>query len=76
MDHLLERVLQAAELLKRSKEEKRVAEKEIERLRRDLQKAKRESQIKDQVIERLENDRLKIRSRVEKVLEQVSTLEE
>ncbi|RPI29678.1 MAG: cell division protein ZapB [Acidobacteria bacterium] len=47
----------------------------IQQLKDDVEELKRENCSKGELIEKLENDRLEIRSRVEKIITKIGTLE-
>ncbi len=49
---------------------------EIQQLKQDLEELNKENQTNNLLIERFERDRLEIRSRVERVIRQVATLDD
>lgn len=70
------RVVQAVKLLDGLQTENRDLKEEIQKLRKDLEGAKGNKSTENRVIKQLKSDRLKIRSRVEKILQEVDALEE
>mgnify|MGYP001330471265 FL=1 len=73
---LKSRVVQAVELVDGLQTENRDLKEEIQKLRKDLEGAKEDKSTKNRLIKQLKSDRLKIRSRVEKILQKVDALEE
>lgn len=76
LDNLESRVVHVVELLGSLQNENRTLKEEIQQLRRHLEEVKKEENNKDKLIQQFKNDRLKIRSRVEKIMEKVIALEE
>ena len=72
---LKSRVVQAVELVDGLQTENRDLKEEIQKLRKDLEGAKEDKSTKNRLIKQLKSDRLKIRSRVEKILQEVDVLE-
>ncbi|MDA2929281.1 hypothetical protein MYX84_04925 [Acidobacteria bacterium AH-259-O06] len=70
------RVVRVVQLLRSLQTENRSLREEIQQLRKDLEEIKEDKKIKNQRIEQFEDDRLRIRSRVEKIMRKVRTLEE
>ncbi|MBI4445767.1 MAG: cell division protein ZapB [Acidobacteria bacterium] len=73
---LQERVFRAVEVLRNLQKQNASLKQEVEQLRRDLEELKKQSQFNSQMVERLQSDRLKIRARVERILKNVTALEE
>ena len=73
---LHDRLFQVSELVQALRSENVNLQKEIRQLKKDLEELKTENVSKSQLVRRLEHNRLKIQSRVEKVLQNVTTLEE
>ena len=69
------RVVQAVKLMDGLQTENRDLKEEIQKLRKDLEGAKEDKSTKNRLIKQLKSDRLKIRSRVEKILQEVDVLE-
>jgi FtsZ-binding cell division protein ZapB len=76
LDQLEARVTQVVQLVSSLQTEKKTLEEEVEKLRRNADKIKEEKSTKDQLVKQFENDRLRIRSRVEKIVKKVVALEE
>ncbi len=66
----------AVQLLGSLQSENKTLKEEMEQLKRSLEEIKGENHYKGKLIKQFENDRLKIQSRVEKVMEKVIALEE
>lgn len=73
---LKRRVVQAVKLMDGLQTENRDLKEEIQKLRKDLEGVKGDKSTKNRLIKQLKSDRLKIRSRVEKILQKVDALEE
>ena len=73
---LHDRLFQVSELVQALRSENVNLQKEIRQLTKDLEELKKANVSKSQLVRRLEHNRLKIQSRVEKVLQNVTTLEE
>ena len=76
LDQLEARVTQVVQLVSSLQTEKKTLEEEVDKLRRNADKIKEEKSTKDQLVKQFENDRLRIRSRVEKIVKKVVALEE
>lgn len=76
LEQLESRIEQVVDLLSRAHGEKQNLLEKIQQLKRNLEEVTRESKHKDQLIKRLRGDRVKVRSRVESILERVVTLEQ
>ncbi|MGH9339958.1 MAG: hypothetical protein ACRD1R_10330 [Acidobacteriota bacterium] len=74
--HLEQSLCQVLDLLKALQAENEDLNKEIQELKQHLEELKEANQLKSQQIERFESDRLKIRSRVEKIVRNIADLEE
>lgn len=73
---LEEKIFRTIELLKAAREAKAAADKEIARLRDDLQLKDEELEIVRSENLAMRQDREDVRGRVEKLLEQIDTIEE
>jgi len=76
LEQLEGRIEQAVDLLSRAHGEKKKLLEEIQQLKQNLEEVTRESKYKDQLIKQLRGDRVKVRSRVERILERVVALEQ
>jgi len=72
---LEESLVRVVELLKKVQAENSELRTVVQQLKDDLEELKKENCAKGELIEKLENDRLEIRSRVEKIITKISTLE-
>ena len=68
--------MDAVRLLGSLQGENKTLKEEIEQLKRSLDEIKGENNHKGKLIKQFKNDRLKIQSRVEKIMEKVIALEE
>ena len=68
--------MDAVRLLGSLQGENKTLKEEIEQLKRSLEEIKGENNHKGTLIKQFKNDRLKIQSRVEKIMEKVIALEE
>jgi len=68
-------LVRVVELLKKVQAENSELRTVVQQLKDDLEELKKENCAKGELIEKLENDRLEIRSRVEKIITKISTLE-
>jgi len=66
----------AVQLLGSLQSENKTLKEEIEQLKRSFEEIKGENDYKGKLINQFKNNRLKIQSRVEKVMEKVTALEE
>lgn len=73
---LQEKVLRTIELLKAAREGKAVAERDVARLREQLNEREEEVETMRQELVTLRREREEVRSRVEKMLGQIEALEE
>jgi chromosome segregation ATPase len=73
---LEEKILRTIELLKSAREARAVAERDAARLREQLNEREEEVDTMRQELVGLRREREEVRSRVEKMLEQIETLEE
>jgi chromosome segregation ATPase len=73
---LEEKILRTIELLKSAREARAVAERDAGRLREQLNEREEEVETMRQELVGLRREREEVRSRVEKMLEQIETLEE
>ena len=73
---LEEKVLRTIELLKAAREGKAVAERDVARLREQLNEREEEVETMRQELVTLRREREEVRSRVEKMLGQIEALEE
>lgn len=76
LDNLESRVRAAVQLLGSLQSENKTLKEEIEQLKRSFEEIKGENDYKGKLINQFKNNRLKIQSRVEKVMEKVTALEE
>lgn len=76
LDDLEKRVKQVVELLSSIQAENQNLRKEITELRQNLEEIRRDNSVRNQHIQQFRKDRLKIRSRVEKILAKVNALEQ
>lgn len=70
------RVERAVQRLRSLDTENQTLRQEIQQLREDLEEARKDKDTKNRVIKQLESDRLRIRSRVERVLQKVQAMEQ
>jgi len=75
LTRLEESIDRVVELLRRVRAENSELRAVIQQLKNEAEDLRRENCSKSEIIEKLENDRLEIRSRVEKILVKISTLE-
>ncbi|MEE8348143.1 MAG: cell division protein ZapB [Acidobacteriota bacterium] len=75
-DKLGSYVKDAVLLLSSLQSENRILKEEIEQLQKSLEEIKGENSYKGKLIKQFKNDRLKIRTRVEQIMEKVNSLEE
>ena len=73
---LEEKVYKTIELLKAAREAKNIAERDVSRLREQLEEREEEVETMRQQIVVLRRDREEVRGRVEKMLKQIDTLAE
>ncbi len=76
LDNLESRVMDAVQLLGSLQGENKTLKEEIEQLKRSIEEIKGENNYKGKLIKQFENDRLKIQSRVDKIMEKVIALGE
>jgi chromosome segregation ATPase len=76
LNQLEARVVKMLELLTQVKAENEALKEEVRVARHQLEDARRAADEKDQLIQKFEDDRLRIRSRVEKIIERVDSLEQ
>lgn len=73
---LEEKVYKTIELLKSAREAKNIAERDVSRLREQLEEREEEVETMRQVIVALRREREEVRGRVEKLLKQIDVLAE
>ena len=73
---LEEKVYKTIELLKSAREAKAIAERDVSRLREQLEEREEEVETMRQQIVSLRREREEVRARVEKMLKQIDTLAE
>jgi predicted RNase H-like nuclease (RuvC/YqgF family) len=73
---LHDRLFRVREFVQALQSENMNLRKEIRQLKQDLEEFEKENDSKRQLVRRFEHNRLKIRSRVEKILQNIATLEE
>jgi chromosome segregation ATPase len=71
---LEEKILRTIELLKSAREGKAIAERDVARLREQLNEREEEVETMRQELVTLRREREEVRSRVEKMLDQIETL--
>ena len=76
LDKLESRVLDAVQLLGSLQGENKTLKEEIEQLKRSIEEIKGENNYKSKLIKQFKSDRLKIQSRVDKIMEKVIALGE
>ena len=76
LDKLESRVLDAVQLLGSLQGENKTLKEEIEQLTRSIEEIKGENNYKSKLIKQFKSDRLKIQSRVDKIMEKVIALGE
>jgi FtsZ-binding cell division protein ZapB len=76
LDNLESRVMEAVQLLGRLQSENKTLKEEIEQLKRSIEEIKGENNYKSKLIKQFKSDRLKIQSRVDKIMEKVIALGE
>ena len=76
LDKLESRVLDAVQLLGSLQGENKILKEEIEQLTRSIEEIKGENNYKSKLIKQFKSDRLKIQSRVDKIMEKVIALGE
>jgi FtsZ-binding cell division protein ZapB len=76
LDNLESRVMEAVQLLGSLQSENKTLKEEIERLKRSIEEIKGENNYKSKLIKQFKSDRLKIQSRVDKIMEKVIALGE
>lgn len=77
MDHLgklEEKIVKAAELFKQSQSERRELREEIERMRADFKDRLKRADAAEQELQSLRRERDEVRTRIEKLLEQIELL--
>ena len=72
---LEESLARVIELLKKVQAENSELRTVIQQHKDDLEELKKENCVRGEIIEKLESDRLEIRSRVEKIIAKIGTLE-
>ena len=68
--------MDAVQLLGSLQSENKTLKEEMERLKRSFEKIEGENNYKGKLIKQFKNDRLKIQSRVEKIMEKMIALEQ
>jgi FtsZ-binding cell division protein ZapB len=76
LDNLESRVMEAVQLLGSLQSENKTLKEEIEQLKRSIEEIKGENNYKSKLIKQFKSDRLKIQSRVDKIMEKVIALGE
>ena len=76
LDKLEKRVTQVVAVMSTIQAENQKLRKEITELRQSLEEIRKDNSIKNRRIQQFRKDRLKIRSRVEKILERVNALDQ
>ena len=76
LDNLESRVMDAVQLLGSLQSENKTLKEEIEQLKRSIEEIKGENNYKSKLIKQFKSDRLKIQSRVDKIMEKVIALGE
>ncbi|MEE2839674.1 MAG: cell division protein ZapB [Acidobacteriota bacterium] len=76
LDKLESRVMDAVQLLGSLQGENKTLKEEIEQLKRSIEEIKGENNYKSKLIKQFKSDRLKIQSRVDKIMEKVIALGE
>jgi FtsZ-binding cell division protein ZapB len=74
LDNLESRVMEAVQLLGSLQSENKTLKEEIEQLKRSIEEIKGENNYKSKLIKQFKSDRLKIQSRVDKIMEKVIAL--
>ena len=71
---LEEKIFKAADVFRRAQEEKRALNQELERLRTDAKERARRCEVLEHELIALRKEREDVRSRVERLLQQIDTL--
>ena len=74
LDKLEEKLLKAVELFKHSQAERRALQQEVEKLRADLKEPLKRADALEQELQTLRREREAVRTRIEKLLDQIEIL--